>query len=266
MVKNMDANGTLSTKSKNLNIEQMTDAEFDALQDVVMETFDAVAAIEDELTMLERERTVEEAKLDLKYDILKAPLMLKRNAQLERVPMFWLTAMENHRVLKVLMEEKDRAVLAHLRSVHVERTAGDYKTYKIVFRFAEDCTELVDKTLVKEVTQTGDDDNVGDNVGEDGDEAAGFRFSTTEPQWTAEAQAVMQVPGEDSFFDYFTDNGADAVDISNILLSDFLPNVLSYYQGAAGEDDDEEMMSMMGGGGCGDSACQDAACGEEQSE
>ena len=200
-----------------------------AIEKVVTETFERVSEIEQKLSQLDREQAIEEAELELKFDLTKAPLLKQRNECLEAIPDFWSTALQNHALFAMAIDEQDLDLLSHLKSIEVERPKTNFRHFKIIFHFKPNAY-LEDEKLIKEFTS------------DDGE----MTFINHPIKWK-EGQCLVSASGQEaaggkrkrdnaSFFEFFADESEGAVEMAAILLSDFLPNVMSYFQGDAGDD------------------------------
>jgi template-activating factor I len=199
------------------------------LEKLISEAFEKVADIEDEMEKINVEQVEEEARLQHVFDLKKAPLYTKRNAVLSEIPMFWMDALNNHQVFSAMITDDDMSVLEHLTNIEVTRSADDFRSFAITFHFSEN-PYFSNKTLVKELTATGDQS---------------IKVTDTPIQWKDGKDLTKQVTengkrkSQESFFCFFSDESDDGVEIANLLITDFYPNAISYYQGQDDEEDDD---------------------------
>ena len=201
----------------------MTGTEID--EEFIMQTFAKVAEVEDQLTVLEDEQRLEEAKIQHKFDLKKADIYKKRNEIVSQIPGFWLSALQNHGVFNGMLTEEDEELLESLTSMSVDRDANDERLFKIRLTFGENQV-FKNTELVKEMISKPD---------------GTITVKDTAIEWKTKSGDKRKVL-ENSFVGLFQDDSEDAVEIANILITDFYPNAVSYYQGVDGDDDDEETL------------------------
>jgi len=99
---------------------------------------------------INQESEEEILKVERKYQAMRRPHYVKRNAMLLKIPKFWGTALQNHPVLSPLILERDSEVLEYLTDLDVE-DFEDLKTgFSISLTFAEN-PFFKNRTLVKKV-------------------------------------------------------------------------------------------------------------------
>ncbi|KAI3657043.1 hypothetical protein MP638_003261 [Amoeboaphelidium occidentale] len=215
------------------------------LEELILQTFDKVAAIEDELHDIQQHQTEEELKIQHQFDLKRKPLYNKRNDIVKDIPSFWRIAMENHPVLQTYIDEQASVVLDALVGIDIERPDDNHKIYRIVFNFKEN-PYIENTTFVKEICgqkniETGDDE---------------IKVQSSKLKWKGD---LKRKHGEDDksgdewkqdgFFEFLEGDDEDSIEIANLLISDFYPNVVTYYHGLGKEefeDEDFEMQSSDG--------------------
>lgn len=126
-----------------------------------------------------------------------------------------MTAFENHPVLSQLLSEQDLEPMQHLVRIDIDRKPEEMHYFKITFTFNEN-NVFKNKQLVKEVITVDDEATI----------------KNTPIEWSVEKD-------ESSFFGRFEEDDESAIEIANMLITDFYPRAMSYYQG---DDLDYELM------------------------
>lgn len=203
------------------------------LEEQIMAAFEKVADIEDEIEKINADQVEEEARLQHRFDLKKAPLYAKRNAIIRDIPNFWMDALVNHQIFSSMITDDDMPVLEHLKNVEVTRSEDDFRSFKITFYFGEN-PFFANEGLVKELTASGDQS---------------IKVTNSPIQWkegknvtakSAGANGKRKADDEESFFSWFSEDSDDSIEIANLLISDFYPNAMSYYQGQDDDEDEED--------------------------
>lgn len=205
-------------------------------EDLIMETFEKVSEIEDSLEQIEKSQMLAELQVQHHHDLKRSDLITKRNAILAGIPCFWATAMSNHGLLKELMQkDADFELLTAVKGVEVKRPADSMNIFEIVFSFGDN-KYISNSTLTKVLTV---------------DVEEGTSVITKCPiDWNIDitgnsGKGKKQKTEGESFFTWFADEGHDACSIANVIITDFCPHVMNYYQGADSDDEDDEDASEI---------------------
>ena len=232
-------------------------------------------------------RQAEVRALEAKYEAMYAPLYSKRAGLVTGatdceqpgddtseapagVPDFWLVALSNHEAFGELIQEKDAAVLSHLKDVSCSPVTGTDKDgdpmygFELKFEFAEGNPFMSNSVLTK--TYLFSDEDQSYLVASKGTDIA----------WTAGKDPTVKVfkkkgakPGAkpqtkiervDSFFNFFSppevpeeDDEIEADELEQlqealeadhemgtILKDEIIPNAVSWFTGAAMQEDEGE--------------------------
>ena len=219
----------MTTSAAAINMEE--------LEQKILAAFDAISEIETDIDELNAQQAQEESKLAYSFDLKKQPLYAKRDAKLADIPEFWSIAMENHGVFGSVMSESDKELAKYIKQLSVTRPIsqdGDghaQHTYVITIKLADN--DIIKSDTLTKNLHTCPSGNVS--------------LTQTPIEWgTSEHAKAIQADPE-SFFKFFDETDEeqleDVMELAQIIMLDFYPNALSYYQGIDDDDlvsDDEE--------------------------
>eukprot|EP00299_Pterocystis_sp_00344_P008267 c3066_g1_i1.p1 GENE.c3066_g1_i1~~c3066_g1_i1.p1 ORF type:complete len:242 (-),score=63.78 c3066_g1_i1:149-832(-) len=199
---------------------------------------DELQGIQQEIEGLTNESLQELVEVEKKYTLLKRPKYDLRSKVIQKIPNFWLIALENHGQLSTyLTADGDRDALTYLTDLNVE---DDVKSgYKVTLTFKTN-PYFTDTTITKEVKFEGEGDEevtipptIHWKPGKD----------LTAPPAT---KGSKREASDGSFFQVFCAEGAA---IADSIREELWPNPVKYFLGENsdaeegfeyGEEDDEE--------------------------
>lgn len=129
-----------------------TESGVDGDTEPIQAAFDELVKVGHALDSLEQKCRKETGAIMEKYDELRTPILVKRNAFASKIPRFWSTAFENHPVLGTILEEEDLDAFKYLKEISIEKNEN---VRKFVFKFDEN-PYFTDEQLVKEITDKED--------------------------------------------------------------------------------------------------------------
>lgn len=99
----------------------------------------------------------EKLAVSAKYDSLKKIHFDKRNKLIERIPNFWITAIQNHPDLSLLIERDEvRDIFRYVTKIDMNLLKGGHLRMKVFF---QENPYIENKVLVKEFT-VGEEENI----------------------------------------------------------------------------------------------------------
>jgi nucleosome assembly protein 1-like 1 len=225
--------------------------------------------------------------LEAKYEAQYAPLYSKRSGLVTGatdceqpaddtseapagVPDFWLVALSNHEALAESIQEKDAAVLSHLKDVSCSPVTGTDKDgdpmygFELKFEFAEGNPFMSNSVLTKTYLFSDEDQSyLVASKGTDIAWTAGkdptvkvFKKKGTKPG----AKPQTKIERVDSFFNFFSPPEVPEEDdemeeeelealqealeadheLGSILKDEIIPNAVSWFTGAAMQQEEDE--------------------------
>uniref|UniRef100_A0A0C9S8R0 TSA: Wollemia nobilis Ref_Wollemi_Transcript_3821_1368 transcribed RNA sequence n=1 Tax=Wollemia nobilis TaxID=56998 RepID=A0A0C9S8R0_9CONI len=196
--------------------------------------------IQDELEKVNEEASDKVLEVEQKYNEIRRPVYEKRNAIIQAIPDFWLTAFLSHPALCDLLTEEDQKAFKYLQSLDVEDFKDVKSGYCIsftfrpnpyfedtklekVFRFSDDGTTSISGSPVK----WKDGMDLTNGVGPD-------------------KEARKRSLQEESFFKWFSDTNLKDPheglhdEVAEIIKEDLWPNPLKYFNNEADEDYEDD--------------------------
>ncbi len=230
------------------------------MDDIDVEKLDAVLDIEQRAQELSEQFEKEQERLLAKYNMLKAPILEKRDAMLADLPGFWSTAFLNYPMLHSIISDNEFEVFNYLKNFVVKRIPAKgneaARSFKIILDFDEN-PFFSDKQFVKSVypnTASGEDQDIAELICDPvkvhfkpGKEA---KFIKAEKEGAKKRKRNEEhVHGENchhdhdedddeepSFFAFLMQGDDLAARIAENLANDFYPNAAQFFA----QDDDEE--------------------------
>lgn len=142
----------------------------------------------------------EKLAVSAKYDSLKKIHFDKRNKLIERIPNFWVTAIQNHPYLSLLIENDEvRDIFRYVTKIDMNLLKGGHLRMKVFF---QENPYIENKVLVKEFT-VGEEENISKttniiwkkNIKSDQEKLLGSR--------------KRKLNDEQNFFDWFSAENAN---------------------------------------------------------
>lgn len=214
--------------------------EFDAETQKALEDIDAC---QNEIDALNEKASEEILQAEQKFNKLRKPHFEKRNAVIERIPNFWVTAFVNHPQISAILDEDEEECLQFMTKVEVEEFEDIKSGYKICFHFKEN-PYFSNKVLSKEFhLGTSAEDEIGDPTSKSTEvswsEGKDLVAKANEAQKASAGSKRQMAALSRTFFQWFTDNtDPSADDIAEVLKDDMWPNPLQYF--LASDMDNEE--------------------------
>ncbi|KAJ2773580.1 hypothetical protein IWQ56_000933 [Coemansia nantahalensis] len=194
-------------------------------------------AINKDIDVIVDQLVDEEAALQAKYELKKAPLYKKRQEVIARIPKFWLTCLEKHPIITSLIEMEDANAIAHLDSIEIERAVENPINYKIVFAFGAN-PYFTNARLVKEFdfSDKGNAKVTNHKINwKPGKDLA----ASAKKEAADDAGDEFSENEEASFFCWFDD--ANGSELADLIANDLYPNAGMYFVGTAESDDEDEL-------------------------
>jgi hypothetical protein len=114
---------------------------------------DAIERLQSTLLSLDKACSKEQLEIQRKYDAEKAPLLLQRRIETNKIPSFWATALGNHPATNAEAFLVDREILDFLTSIDLEDNIDDNGSYQLRFIFDSSCNPFFPQSeLVRTVT------------------------------------------------------------------------------------------------------------------
>lgn len=218
--------------------------EFDAETQKALEDIDAC---QNEIDALNEKASEEILQAEQKFNKLRKPHFEKRNAVIERIPNFWVTAFVNHPQISAILDEDEEECLQFMTKVEVEEFEDIKSGYKICFHFKEN-PYFSNKVLSKEFhLGTSAEDEIDTPPGDPTSKSTEVSWSegkdlvakANEAQKASAGSKRQMAALSRTFFQWFTDNtDPSADDIAEVLKDDMWPNPLQYF--LASDMDNEE--------------------------
>lgn len=175
---------------------------------------DAIERLQSTLLSLDKACSKDQLEIQRKYDAEKAPLLLQRRIETNKIPSFWATALGNHPATNAEAFLEDREILDLLTSIDLEDNIDDNGSYQLRFVFDSSCNPFFPQSeLVRTVTILEDQTD---------------QVTSTPISWA---------PGKrpkhpNSFFAWFSaasDNSCPSQDLGEVLRRDLWQNPYPYY-------------------------------------
>eukprot|EP01064_Diplonema_japonicum_P036294 TRINITY_DN810_c0_g2_i1.p1 TRINITY_DN810_c0_g2~~TRINITY_DN810_c0_g2_i1.p1 ORF type:complete len:352 (+),score=134.76 TRINITY_DN810_c0_g2_i1:62-1057(+) len=171
----------------------------------------------------------------------------------EGVPEFWLTSLENHPLMKEMVEECDRPILAKLTDLVLEEDDGGFR---LIFHFAENdyfTNETLIKTYHTEI-DNGDyevTDILGDEIEWKEGKNVTVKIEKKKQKSGKTIRMVTKTKKQDSFFTFFdssnemsdedeTEKKMEEFHIGCAIKDTLIPHAVEWYCNELYETDDEE--------------------------
>ncbi|KAJ4761502.1 Testis-specific Y-encoded-like protein 2 [Rhynchospora pubera] len=87
-------------------------------------------------------------ELEQNFNVLRKPVLIRRNEVIGTIREFWLTAFLSHPILGDLLSEEDQKILKHMSSLEVEEAKDVKSGYSIIFNFSPN-RYFEDEKLIK---------------------------------------------------------------------------------------------------------------------
>jgi template-activating factor I len=114
---------------------------------------DAIERLQSTLLSLDKACSKDQLEIQRKYDAEKAPLLLQRRIETNKIPSFWATALGNHPATNAEAFLEDREILDLLTSIDLEDNIDDNGSYQLRFVFDSSCNPFFPQSeLVRTVT------------------------------------------------------------------------------------------------------------------
>ena len=170
------------------------------------------------------EASEEILQVEQKYNKLRRPYYDKRNAIIQRIPKFWLTAFINHPQITAIIEEDEEDCLQYLNKLEVEEFEDIKSGYRIKLYFEKN-PYFDNEFLIKEfhLGSSGDPASQSTPIQwkEGMDLAAKFAQRAAAAQETAKKTRKRAAQQQKTFFTWFCDNGDPSDDeISEVIKDD----------------------------------------------
>jgi len=226
--------------------ESIEDRDFDEETQKALEEIDSN---QNEIDALNEKASEEILQVEQKYNKLRRPYYDKRNAIIQRIPKFWLTAFINHPQITAIIEEDEEDCLQYLNKLEVEEFEDIKSGYRIKLCFEKN-PYFDNESLIKEfhLGSSGDPASQSTPIQwkEGMDLAAKFAQRAAAAQETAKKTRKRAAQQQKTFFTWFCDNGDPSDDeIAEVIKDDMWPNPLQYFlvpdiEVENGDDEDED--------------------------
>lgn len=177
----------------------------------------------------------EKLAVSAKYDSLKKIHFDKRNKLIERIPNFWVTAIQNHPYLSLLIERDEvRDIFRYVTKIDMNLLKGGHLRMKVFF---QENPYIENQVLVKEFT-VGEEENIS---------------QTTNIKWKKNIKSDQEKPlgsrkrklnYEQNFFDWFSAENANDDFTSTQFYSVWETPLSSYTMDQIDESGEEEEMDQ----------------------
>lgn len=177
----------------------------------------------------------EKLAVSAKYDSLKKIHFDKRNKLIERIPNFWITAIQNHPDLSLLIENDEvRDIFRYVTKIDMNLLKGGHLRMKVFF---QENPYIENKVLVKEFT-VGDEENIS---------------KTTNIIWKKNIKSVQEkllgsrkrkLNDEQNFFEWFSAENANDDFTSTQFYAIWETPLSSYTMDQIDESGEEEEMDQ----------------------
>lgn len=177
----------------------------------------------------------EKLAVSAKYDSLKKIHFDKRNKLIERIPNFWITAIQNHPDLSLLIENDEvRDIFRYVTKIDMNLLKGGHLRMKVFF---QENPYIENKVLVKEFT-VGEEENISKttniiwkkNIKSDQEKLLGSR--------------KRKLNDEQNFFDWFSAENANDDFTSTQFYAIWETPLSSYTMDQINESGEEEEMDQ----------------------
>merc|ERR1719150_1730281 len=237
-----------AAKKARIADDQIEEKDFDKETQKALEEIDAN---QNEIDALNEKASEEILQVEQKYNKLRRPYYDKRNAIIQRIPKFWLTAFINHPQITAIIEEDEEDCLQYLNKLEVEEFEDIKSGYRIKLYFDKN-PYFDNDCLTKEfhLGSSGDPASQSTPIQwkEGMDLAAKFAQRNAAAQETAKGRKRAHQQQMKTFFTWFCDNGDPSDDeIAEVIKDDMWPNPLQYFlvpdiEVENGDDEDDDDM------------------------
>ncbi|KAL5367140.1 nucleosome assembly protein [Cryptosporidium parvum] len=175
----------------------------------------------------------EQMIIQRQFDEKKKPIFDERKAIIEKIPKFWADTISRHPVFQDNMHPEDFDILEYLKDIELEDNLDNEGSYKIKLIFDEAVSEFMEPNiLVKHIIFKDNQEIVN--------EVTKINWKKESPRSIIEKKFIDTEENEEeyknsvlSFFDFFSENISDDIDIGEIIRRDIYHAPLLYYR----EDD-----------------------------
>ncbi|XP_013416177.1 protein SET isoform X2 [Lingula anatina] len=208
-----------------------------------------IDACQNEIDALNEKASEEILQVEQKYNKLRKPHFETRNALIQKIPNFWVTAFVNHPQVSAILQEEEEDCLRYLTKVEVEEFEDIKSGYKINLYFQEN-PYFENSLITKEfhLATSGDPASKSTDIKWKPDMNLVHRHATREAMGMNNRK--RKFGPRRSFFTWLIDNtDPSADDIAEVIKDDMWPNPLQYFlapdieveeNGEEEEDEDEE--------------------------
>ncbi|KAJ1686996.1 hypothetical protein LUZ63_018386 [Rhynchospora breviuscula] len=113
-----------------------------------LQSISKLQEIQDELEKINVKASNEVLVLEQNFNVLRKPVLVRRNEVIGTIREFWPTAFISHPILGDLLNEEDRKILKHMSSLEVEEAKDVKSGYSIIFNFSPN-PYFEDEKLIK---------------------------------------------------------------------------------------------------------------------
>ncbi|QOY40163.1 Nucleosome assembly protein (NAP) [Cryptosporidium parvum] len=201
--------------------------------DEKQELISKLEEVDTRLMELDSECAKEQMIIQRQFDEKKKPIFDERKAIIEKIPKFWADTISRHPVFQDNMHPEDFDILEYLKDIELEDNLDNEGSYKIKLIFDEAVSEFMEPNiLVKHIIFKDNQEIVN--------EVTKINWKKESPRSIIEKKFIDTEENEEeyknsvlSFFDFFSENISDDIDIGEIIRRDIYHAPLLYYR----EDD-----------------------------
>ncbi|KAJ4820154.1 Testis-specific Y-encoded-like protein 1 [Rhynchospora pubera] len=114
----------------------------------LLQSFSKLQEIQDQLEKINVKASDEVLVLVQNFNVLRKPILVRRNEVIGTIREFWSTALITHPILGDLFSEEDKKILQHMSSLEVEEAKDVKSGYSIIFNFSPN-PYFEDEKLIK---------------------------------------------------------------------------------------------------------------------
>lgn len=177
----------------------------------------------------------EKLAVSAKYDSLKKIHFDKRNKLIERIPNFWVTAIQNHPYLSLLIERDEvRDIFRYVTKIDMNLLKGGHLRMKVFF---QENPYIENQVLVKEFT-VGEEENISQTTN------IKWKKNIKPDQEKLLGSRKRKLNYEQNFFDWFSSENANDDFTSTQFYAIWETPLSSYTMDQIDESGEEEEMDQ----------------------
>lgn len=177
----------------------------------------------------------EKLAVSAKYDSLKKIHFDKRNKLIERIPNFWVTAIQNHPYLSLLIERDEvRDIFRYVTKIDMNLLKGGHLRMKVFF---QENPYIENQVLVKEFT-VGEEENISQTTN------IKWKKNIKSDQEKLLGSRKRKLNYEQNFFDWFSAENANDDFTSTQFYAIWETPLSSYTMDQIDESGEEEEMDQ----------------------